>query len=256
MKQIKRILILVLLAFLSASLGSCAKNDTTPSGGSSETEGGSTLTGTVDEITPTSWIIGGKTVHVSDDVIIKGTVVVGDEVSAKVSLDENAEYWTSQIELISRGTSEQGEEPTQVIDNSQNLVEFSGTVEMISSDQWAVSGWTVTIEPQTEIKGNPEVGDMVRVHAAQGEDGSLIALEIKPTDDANTGNDNAGKFEFNGTVEAMEGDHWIVDDHTLVVTPKTEIDLDIDLGDEVKVEGIRGDDGTLTAQEIKLLGIN
>ena len=42
----------------------------------------------------------------------------------------------------------------------------------------------------------------------------------------------------------------------MFLTTKTEIDPDVALGNEVKVEGVLEEDGSLTTQEIKLLGAN
>lgn len=242
--------IFILIACFSSA---CGKAD---SGGTEVSETTSTLTGTVESITSSLWIIAGKPVHVTDDVIIKGTVIVGDEVSAHVHLDENAEYWASQIELISHGTPKETARPTQVEGGMQTVSEFSGMVEEISSDQWTIGGQIVMIESQTEIKGNPKIGNLVRVHAIEGEDGMLIALEIKPTDVVPSQNDQTSTFEFSGNVEAMEMDHWLVDGRTVVVTSSTEIDPGISLGDEVKVEGFQGEDGSLIAREIKSLVTN
>ncbi len=58
------------------------------------------------------------------------------------------------------------------------------------------------------------------------------------------------RVEFRGAVEAV-GDFWIIDGKTVAITARTEIKDGVGLGDLVKVEALRADDGSLTAIEIE-----
>jgi hypothetical protein len=58
------------------------------------------------------------------------------------------------------------------------------------------------------------------------------------------------KVEFRGVVEAV-GDFWIIDGKTVAITVQTEIKDGVGLGDLVKVEAVRAEDGSLTAIEIE-----
>jgi hypothetical protein len=58
------------------------------------------------------------------------------------------------------------------------------------------------------------------------------------------------KVEFRGVVESV-GDFWIIDGKTVAITDQTEIKDGVGLGDLVKVEALRADDGSLTAIEIE-----
>lgn len=64
-------------------------------------------------------------------------------------------------------------------------VEFTGAVESISDSLWRVGGQEVGINSATEILGNPEVGQHVKVAAARRAGGALIArrIEIEETTD-------------------------------------------------------------------------
>ncbi len=91
-------------------------------------------------------------------------------------------------------------------------VEFVGTVEAIGADAWTVDGQTLLITAQTEIKGSPAPGDLVKVHASIDADGTLTALELEPAESAmqsDTGDeshDEGSKVEFYGTVETIGAD--------------------------------------------------
>ena len=57
-------------------------------------------------------------------------------------------------------------------------VEFHGVIESKGEGNWVVSGISVFVDAQTELKGALEVGDLVKVEALTQADGSLLALEI------------------------------------------------------------------------------
>ncbi len=57
-------------------------------------------------------------------------------------------------------------------------VEFRGLIESKSDGTWVVSGISVAVDAQTELKGALEVGDLVKVEALTQANGSLLALEI------------------------------------------------------------------------------
>jgi primosomal replication protein N len=58
------------------------------------------------------------------------------------------------------------------------------------------------------------------------------------------------RVEFTGTVEAMAPETWTVSGQTVGITPDTEINGTIAVGDLVKVEGEVGADGVFLAREI------
>ncbi len=130
---------------------------------------------------------------------------------------------------------------------SASKVEFVGTVDSMDATQWVVSGQTVLITAQTEIKGNIQVGSLVKVEGWNNGDGTFTAKEIEVYNEP----DKAGYSEFTGTVESMDGDQWIIDGLTVIITADTKIDGNIQVGDVVKVEAFANADGTFTAKEIE-----
>jgi hypothetical protein len=60
------------------------------------------------------------------------------------------------------------------------------------------------------------------------------------------------EVEFSGAVVSMAPEAWVVGDQTLAVTPDTEIQDGIVVGDIVKVHALQNPDGTLTAREIEI----
>ena len=62
-------------------------------------------------------------------------------------------------------------------------VEFKGVVEAIWGNSWRIAGHQVIVTAQTRIEGQPNVGDVVEVHALQQDNGTLLALRIKVEDE-------------------------------------------------------------------------
>jgi tetratricopeptide (TPR) repeat protein len=63
---------------------------------------------------------------------------------------------------------------------------------------------------------------------------------------------DVGQPNFIGEVEGMAGDSWTVAGKKVTITPQTEIEEAVEVGDIVKVEVVVNDDYSITAQEIIL----
>jgi hypothetical protein len=244
MRLVIRFLTLSLIVHLASLLGACSKPDTDIS----------TLIGTVEEITATTWTIDDKVVRVDDEVSITGNILVGDQVEALVTLGENATLQALEIEFLSRGISDDADEVGTADDDDPGPIELSGIVESMDGDTWAVSGKRVMISSHTDIKGNKHLGKTVWVQAYPQEDGSYLAIQIKPIESGDTIEKPGEPFEFEGIVASMNANTWIVGSRVITITTKTEIDPGIDQGAEVKVEGVVDEERSLVALEIQLIG--
>jgi hypothetical protein len=67
-------------------------------------------------------------------------------------------------------------------EDEEDRVEFGGEVESISAGLWVIDGRSVIVTPDTEIEGDPEVGDRVQVRASRGAGGELVAEQIERDD--------------------------------------------------------------------------
>lgn len=85
----------------------------------------------------------------------------------------------SQLELEEEFELERLSEVESLLsEGREEDVEFYGVIEDMGDSLWIVSGVTLSVGPETEIIGAPEIGDLVKVEAVTREDGSLFALEI------------------------------------------------------------------------------
>lgn len=60
------------------------------------------------------------------------------------------------------------------------------------------------------------------------------------------------EFEFDGTVEAINADSWVIGGQILAITAGSEIEGDIKVGDLVEVEFIRDANGNLILRDVEL----
>lgn len=210
------------------------------------------FTGVVEAIADTSWTVSGITLSVDGTTEIKGTIELGDPVKVHARLVAG-ELLAQEIELAEPG--EAGDEDDD--DGVAGEFEFTGTVDQISSESWTVSGTELAITPQTEIKGDPAVGDLVKVHAFEDDLGVLTAREIEPAEADDDDDDDLDDLEDDeneivGILESVDGDTWVVAGTAFLVTESTEIEDEIQIGDLVKVEFSEDPTGGLVANEIEL----
>ncbi len=64
-------------------------------------------------------------------------------------------------------------------EDNQARVRFEGTVSAINGSVWTIDGMAVMVSASTELKGNPQVGDTVRVEGFRLADGSLQVNRIQ-----------------------------------------------------------------------------
>ncbi|GAP12838.1 hypothetical protein LARV_00578 [Longilinea arvoryzae] len=199
--------------------------------------------GVVESITDTLWVIGGFNIQTDATTQIASGLAVGDMAMAEGTIQPDGTMLASEIKAVETGEGGgHGGVP------GGNRIKFSGVVQSISADMWVISGQTVAITPDTMIKGSPQVGDYVMVEALDV-NGVITANQIKSK------NDNSpmvGESRFNGIVESISDNLWVVSGVSVAVTSDTVIKFSPQVGDFVQVK-VFDSGGTLTAHEIKLL---
>lgn len=234
----------IVLFFLAAILLSACADGATGDvliGVLSKSGGDQVLMGTLDRISEIAWTVSGRTVKISDDTRVDTDLHIGDSVRVEVSLGDDGFMNALQIEPSSRDMFVVGAE-----------IEFFGVVEEIHPTGWLIGGFEVTVTPDTEVKADIVVGDLVKVHAVVGEGDKLTAREIELADPDDKNDElDRDEVEFVGTVEAISDGMWIVDGRVILVTSQTEIEGETEVGDIVKVEAFENEDGVLVAHEIE-----
>ena len=134
--------------------------------------------GIVEAIGATSWTISGRVVAVNEATVILGSPMVGDSVEVRADVQADGTLLATRIKFE---------------DEDEDEVEFTGRVESIGAESWTIAGQTIVVNPSTEIRGAPKVGDQVEVKARKAPDGTLIAERIKLEDSSgHDGEDDHG----------------------------------------------------------------
>lgn len=184
------------------------------------------FTGEVQVISATQWTIAGQVVRVDEQTTIEAGIAIGDLVEAQGGVAQDGVLWASLIR--------------RVVPNS---FRFTGVVQSISPDIWAVSGISVAVNLSTTIESGIVVGDRVQVTGQILDDGTWMATSIQ--------NVTSDLFDFAGIVLSI--DPWNVGGLPFETDANTEIDEGITIGNRVRVTGRVLADGAWLAESITQL---
>jgi hypothetical protein len=201
--------------------------------------------GVVETIAPDAWVVSGMTFIINLQTEIYGMIIVGDQVKIEALVGPDGTTTAYEIKLAE-------DKSTSPKEGSE--VEFTGIVESIGPDSWTVGGQIFSITLQTKIIGTIIIGDLVRIEALIGTDGTTTAHMIRLAEEKSNSHKEGSEVEFTGIVESIGPDSWTVAGQIFVITLQTEIKGTILVGDLVKIEALVGTDGTITAHVIKLAG--
>ncbi|MFO7945144.1 MAG: DUF5666 domain-containing protein [Anaerolineales bacterium] len=174
------------------------------------------------------WNVGGFDVLVNQDTELEGKLTVGARVKVEGMTQEDGSILAAEITLLSDEEDYDYEE-----------MEAYGILESMTEDSLVVDGMTYLITPEIEFDDEVEVGDYVAVEYYENQDGDLILLEIELEDY------DYEEMEAYGTLESMTDDSLVVDGMTYLITPETEFDDEVEVGDYVAVEYYENQDGDL-----------
>ncbi|WP_299030372.1 DUF5666 domain-containing protein [uncultured Thermanaerothrix sp.] len=206
--------------------------------------------GIVESISETTWVISGEIVQVTAQTQIEVGIAVGSlvEVEGVVSAGNLVAYKISR-EGDERQPSPQ---PTPAV-SEEDEVEWFGVVVQIADGVWVIGEQTVQVTAQTEFKGNPQVGDLVKVHAMPSQSG-YVAREIEKIRSFPTAETapQARNFKFYGTVESIDGTTWVISGVTVNVDAYTTLKGNPGVGSQVEVKALVQSDGTYLATQIRV----
>lgn len=189
------------------------------------------LTGPVEEIGATAWVVAGQSIGITATTIIDPDIAIGDRVLVTGLILADSQFEAERIERLE--------------DQNELPFSFVGVVQTIDNETWTISGLVVTLDADTEIQGGIAVGDLVKVEGVILEGDVWLAQEIKllETEDAT--------FSLVGILESI--DPWVMAGVSFTVRPWTLIDDNLMVGELVRVNGRILADGTWVAYEITRL---
>ncbi len=185
--------------------------------------------GRVEAMGDTEWTVSGRALRIDPTTAIDADIALGDLVDVKGFILPDGAFSAERIRRLEA-------------ERKGRKFEFVGVVDEAGEGGWKVAGIDLAVDADTEIHGEPVVGDVVEVEGYLLTDGTWWAKSIKLAQEDR-------EFEVAGTVESI--DPWVVEGISLEIKPWTEIDEGIAVGDRVKVEGRVLEDGTWLAEEIE-----
>ena len=188
------------------------------------------------------WIISGILVDVGPGTDTDGLPFVGQGVKVEALLLQDGALLAREIENKGGSADE---------DDSRE-VKLAGRFQGLGTDgEWIINGAAVFVDPLTRLEGAPTVGERIKVKALLQEDGSLQAVKIEGKGRGKSRSRN--KAEFRGTVDNILNDGTlIIDGVPISLSVLTDLDIDPQIGDSVKVEASLQADGSLIAKEVEL----
>ena len=122
-------------------------------------------------------------------------------------------------------------------------VELIGVVEAISAESYTIDGQAFALINDTQIEGNPEVGDSVYVFAEISTAGNtaiyIAAWEM------------AQRFELDGEIEAFDVNSVTIDGYQIAISEETIVKGTLAIGAEAFVKGSNLN-GQMTADKVRV----
>jgi len=161
-----------------------------------------------------------------------GKAVVGAWVSVAATCT-NGEVRPYAIRVITPPTSQ------------RRKVDFREVIQAIDSSHWLVGGTNIAIREGTRIIGAPAVGKIAQVEAEESIQG-LVARRIVVLNRS----DLAHEVAFSGTIQELDHDVIVVDDHRIHISATTALPDHLQVGQQIDIQAIRADGGQIVAQRI------
>jgi hypothetical protein len=201
--------------------------------------------GTVDSIGTESWAIvlrDGSRVLVKVDAETKvvGNLAAGDEVDVLARREADG----SLLAILIQKSVPPLPVPTE---------RYHGIVKEIGPTAWTIGprsgdegNRVFAVSERTRIEGAPRVGDEVGVLAQKQADGTFLALLIAKV----TVTPPVSEVRFEGLLKRMSLGLWLVDETRVLVVGSTVVVGRPEVGDRVRVEGLKQPDGTVLARRV------
>ncbi len=190
------------------------------------------FTGYVESIDP--WVVSGIAFETRDWTEIEAGIDIGDRVKVEGYILEDGIRVACEIKRVDD-------------DDEALYFEFVGTV--TSTDPWIVSGILLDVNDETEIKGDIDIGDLVKVEGRilADADGRWLAKEIKRID-AEPG---IGCFSFSVVIVGIDGDRLILaDGQTIGLGGSVIVEGELEVGAIILVFVCVDADGMVTVVSI------
>ncbi|MHB8857172.1 MAG: DUF5666 domain-containing protein [Bellilinea sp.] len=184
--------------------------------------------GTIESITGTVYVVGGKTVNTDASTEITGVLAVGSFVKIHAALNADGTFQAREIELVTEPAPDTGDDDDQGEDQDdqgedqddqdedmdEEEVKLTGVLESMTAGLWVVDGVSFMVDSSTKIEGDIQVGDIIKIEGQVQSDGTtVLAHEIELKDDASIGSgDDSEDSDDNSGSSGSDDDEQDDDD--------------------------------------------
>ena len=191
------------------------------------------FTGVVRSQTGDVWDVNGVRVVVGPEAEVDAGLVPGMTVEVEGSTDATGTVLAREIHLAA--------------------YTWEGTVEAIGLQAWTVSGRVLTVDRATAIAPGIRLGDrvLVLIDVLAGSAHARSILYLGPEEPAPEPSQSpSGEWEFEGLVQTIGAQVWIVAGQTLLIVPETELDSTLHVGDAARVKAQTTAQGRVLALKV------
>jgi hypothetical protein len=191
-----------------------------------------TFEGVLAEMEGQTWIVEGIAVHLNPTTQIIGEIQTGRFVEVEGLTNPPGMISAHEIHL--------------------RFFQLSGTVEAIARQNWTIAGIQLGLRSDTQIDPVIQVGDQALALVYSEDNGNLTARAILrlPTPSPTF---VPFEIEFTGRLENIDATQVWVNGKALALTPATQVEGQLAVGEMVSVRALVKADGSLTALHIKWL---
>ncbi|MFZ3078780.1 MAG: DUF5666 domain-containing protein [Bellilinea sp.] len=184
--------------------------------------------GSIESISGTVYVIGGKTVNTDASTEITGVLAVGSFVKIHAALNADGTFQAREIELVTEPAPDTGDDDDQGEDQDdqgedqddqdedmdEEEVKLTGVLESITAGLWVVDGVSFMVDSSTKIEGDIQIGDIIKIEGQVQSDGTtVLAHEIELKDDASIGSgDDSEDSDDNSGSSGSDDDEQDDDD--------------------------------------------
>ena len=131
-------------------------------------------------------------------------------------------------------------------DLAAGVIHISGSAELVAEGVWLLGGVEVRIDLRTRGDNELEPGQMVRVIAARGSDGRLLALEVTAASDGPPDQ----QYVVSGTLEDVGDEEVVIAGQRIAITTSTLLKLQLQRGQQVEIR-VDDIDGQAVASSVE-----
>jgi DNA-directed RNA polymerase specialized sigma24 family protein len=197
-------------------------------------QGTTEITAVIEVMGSGTWRVGGRVINITSETGIIGEPRVG---------------YVAKVVGVALSDGSMTALTVRIQSDSSTLARLEGPLEVVQEPIWRVGGRSVKITPDTEVDGPPRLGRTAQVKGHLKTDGSLHAVEI---DMLGMNTYGLPAMEFEGPIQTIGEDSWVVGDQTIVIAPLANVRGRPQVGLMARVSGIVQPDGTFVALGIHI----